>query len=137
MHIDSIHVDGGLRKSLDAPRAHRGVDDALAGRLKVLQETGRCCDDLPGLRAAAEAAGIEDALAEHAALADRSRLTAVALLARADELCNCEIQAALDLSHATVSHHMGILRDAGLVESQRAGKWVYYRLTDAGRTVAP
>lgn len=69
-----------------------------------------------------------DALRRVKSLADEQRLLAVALLKRRGELCACEIQAATGLSHATVSHHMGILRTAGLVAARRTGKWTYYRL---------
>ncbi len=62
------------------------------------------------------------------ALADEQRLTAVAVLRREGELCACEIQAALGLTHATVSHHMAVLSSAGIVSARRRGKWMYYRL---------
>src|SRR6202795_1633911 len=62
------------------------------------------------------------------ALADERRLIAVALLRRRGELCACELQAALRVTHATVSHHMHVLEEAGLVRSDRRGKWMYYRL---------
>jgi len=62
------------------------------------------------------------------ALADGRRLTALALLRRQPELCACEIQAALGVTHATVSHHMAVLTDAGWVRAERRGKWMYYRL---------
>lgn len=65
------------------------------------------------------------------ALADENRLLAVSLLKRRRELCACEIQAATGLTHATVSHHMSALVDAGLVRSRREGKWTYYRLADS------
>lgn len=68
------------------------------------------------------------ALARARALADEQRLTAVAILRREGELCACEIQAALGLTHATVSHHMSVLTDAGIVNARRRGKWMYYRL---------
>jgi len=67
-------------------------------------------------------------LARARALADEQRLTAVAILRREGELCGCEIQAALGLTHATVSHHMSVLTSAGLVNAVRRGKWMYYRL---------
>lgn len=75
------------------------------------------------------------ALARARALSDEQRLTAVAILRREGELCACEIQAALGLSHATISHHMSILTSAGVVTARRRGKWMYYRLkpeADAG-----
>jgi DNA-binding transcriptional ArsR family regulator len=49
-------------------------------------------------------------------------------LSGADELCVCDLTAAFDLSQPTISHHLKILRDAGLVESSRRGTWAYYRL---------
>ena len=67
-------------------------------------------------------------LARARALADEQRLTAVEILRREGELCACEIQAALGLTHATVSHHMSVLTSAGLVSARRRGKWMYYRL---------
>ena len=67
-------------------------------------------------------------LARAKALADEHRLLVLALLKRRPELCACEIQAATGLTHATVSHHMNVLRDAGLVRARKEGKWMYYRL---------
>ncbi|MHB1435159.1 MAG: ArsR/SmtB family transcription factor [Thermoplasmata archaeon] len=69
-----------------------------------------------------------DALARAKALSDEHRLLTVALLKRRAELCACEIQAATGLTHATVSHHMGLLLDAGIVHARKEGKWLYYRL---------
>jgi DNA-binding transcriptional ArsR family regulator len=63
-------------------------------------------------------------------LADESRYLTLELLRREKELCACEIQAALGVTHATVSHHMRALLEAGLVSAERRGKWVYYRLTE-------
>ncbi len=71
------------------------------------------------------------------ALADTNRLLAVTLLQRRDELCACEIQAATGLSHATVSHHMAVLADAGLVTERREGKWMFYRLAPGASVVSP
>ncbi len=61
-------------------------------------------------------------------LADGSRLRTLAALAEAGELCVCQIIELLDLSPATVSQHMSILQNAGLVESRKKGRWVYYRV---------
>ena len=43
-------------------------------------------------------------------------------------MCVCDLTAAFDLSQPTISHHLKILRDAGLVEAERRGTWAYYRL---------
>jgi ArsR family transcriptional regulator, arsenate/arsenite/antimonite-responsive transcriptional repressor len=70
-----------------------------------------------------------DALATRfKALADPTRVAIVNRLAAADEVCVCDFVAALDLAQPTVSHHLKVLRDAGLVESSRRGTWAFYRL---------
>jgi ArsR family transcriptional regulator len=75
---------------------------------------------------AREAAG--DLADRFRALADPTRVAIVNRLSGADELCVCDLTAAFDLSQPTISHHLKILRDAGLVESSRRGTWAYYRL---------
>jgi ArsR family transcriptional regulator, arsenate/arsenite/antimonite-responsive transcriptional repressor len=69
------------------------------------------------------------------ALADESRIRALMAL-RKGELCACQIIALLKLAPSTVSKHMSILKQAGLVESRRKGTWIYYRLSkiDAMKT---
>lgn len=63
------------------------------------------------------------------ALADETRLRILDLVASVgDDLCACEIEAFFDLSQPTISHHMRILREAGLVVATKRGQWVYYRL---------
>src|SRR5437016_13634763 len=66
--------------------------------------------------------------AQFKALADPTRIAIVNQLAAADEVCVCNLTAAFDLSQPTISHHLKILRDAGLVESTRRGTWAYYRV---------
>ncbi len=68
------------------------------------------------------------------ALGDPHRLRIVATLARAnDEVCVCDFTGALPLEQPTVSHHLRILREAGLIAGRRRGTWVYYRLADDAR----
>lgn len=68
------------------------------------------------------------------ALGDPTRLEMVGLLAaQKKELCVCELEAHFDLSQPTVSHHLRILREAGVVRSERRGTWVYYALEDGVR----
>jgi ArsR family transcriptional regulator len=66
------------------------------------------------------------------ALADPSRVAIVNRLAGAEEVCVCDFIGTLGLSQPTVSHHLKVLREAGLVEvARKRGTWVYYRLVPA------
>lgn len=60
------------------------------------------------------------------ALGDPVRLRMASMIAAQPELCVCEITPAFDLSSATISHHLKTLREAGLVDSERRGTYVYY-----------
>ena len=62
------------------------------------------------------------------ALADPARVAIVNRLAAADEVCVCDFVDSLGLAQPTVSHHLKVLRDAGVVESSRRGTWAFYRL---------
>ena len=64
------------------------------------------------------------------ALGDPHRLSILATLAdaRDDEVCVCDFTAGLPLNQPTVSHHLRILKEAGLVTCERRGTWVYYRI---------
>ena len=91
--------------------------------LPVLQPI--CCNsDAPPLPRKAAAALAET----FKALADPTRVAIVNRLSTAPEVCVCDLTAAFDLSQPTISHHLRVLRDAGLVESERQGTWAYYRL---------
>ncbi|MFY2860185.1 ArsR/SmtB family transcription factor [Mycobacterium sp. THU-M104] len=67
------------------------------------------------------------------ALGDPVRLRLVSLIAShpGGEACVCDISATIDLSQPTISHHLKVLRSAGLLASQRRGTWVYYRVIPA------
>ncbi len=68
------------------------------------------------------------------AVADPYRLTMLATLAVApEEVCVCDFTDALPLNQPTVSHHLRILREAGLVTCERRATWVYYRLASGAR----
>ncbi len=68
------------------------------------------------------------------ALGEPVRLRIVRLLA-GGELCACDLLANLEISQPTLSHHMKVLSDAGLVTGRREGLWVHYSL-DAGTVAA-
>ena len=63
------------------------------------------------------------------ALSDETRLRIVKLL-QARELCVCELIQVLDMSQPRISRHLSILKNAGLVNDRREGKWVHYSLTN-------
>ena len=65
------------------------------------------------------------------ALADPTRLAIVRELAGAPEVCACDFMSCCDVRQPTVSHHLKVLREAGVVESERRGTWIYYRLAPA------
>ena len=65
------------------------------------------------------------------ALADPTRLAIVRELAGAPEVCACDFSSCCDVRQPTVSHHLKVLREAGVVETERRGTWIYYRLAPA------
>ncbi|MFI7296700.1 ArsR/SmtB family transcription factor [Streptomyces sp. NPDC050121] len=95
--------------------------------LEVLGQDAGCC---PGL---ASAPMDEDQAAELAkvfkALGDPVRLRLLSMIAsrgEGGEVCVCELTPAFDLSQPTISHHLKLLRQAGLIDCERRGTWVYY-----------
>jgi ArsR family transcriptional regulator len=69
------------------------------------------------------------------ALADPHRLRMVSLLAAQppdEPLCVCDVEASFDLSQPTISHHLRVLREAGLVTVTKRGLWHYYTLVRSG-----
>jgi ArsR family transcriptional regulator, arsenate/arsenite/antimonite-responsive transcriptional repressor len=65
------------------------------------------------------------------ALGDPVRLRLLSLIACHDggEACVCELTEAFDLSAPTISHHLKVLRESGLIASERRGTWIYYRVS--------
>jgi ArsR family transcriptional regulator len=72
---------------------------------------------------------MNDLLFQCKALADRSRLRVFAQLTLGRELCACEVAELLGVSAPTVSRHMALLERSGLVQSEKRGRWVHYRLS--------
>src|SRR5260221_7541894 len=109
-----------------------------------MQAGGRTLELIPAARsqAVAEACAIplvrepigETAAAEMAqvlkALGDPVRLRLVSLIGahQGGEVCVCELTTGFDLTQPTISHHLRVLRQAGIIDSERRGTWVYYRL---------
>jgi len=98
---------------------------------KRMPSTGEaCCEVVPLVReplsaiAAVELAGMLKALSDPV----RLRLLSVVASHTGGEACVCDISVGIDVSQPTISHHLKVLRTAGLLESERRGSWVYYRV---------
>src|SRR5438046_959909 len=83
-----------------------------------------CCGLIdPGM----DAADAELVAARFKALADPTRVRMLNLLARNPELCVCDMQANFELGQPTISHHLSLLKKAGLVDCDVRGRWCFYR----------
>ncbi|HEY8472052.1 MAG TPA: metalloregulator ArsR/SmtB family transcription factor [Natronosporangium sp.] len=86
-----------------------------------------CCPPISERRIPAESAAV--LASAFKALGDPVRLQLMSMIASAPdgEICVCELTPAFPLSGPTISHHLKTLRQAGLVDAERRGTWVYYR----------
>jgi ArsR family transcriptional regulator, arsenate/arsenite/antimonite-responsive transcriptional repressor len=91
-------------------------------------DTAACCAPLTAEPLTMEQAGRVAPLLK--ALADPVRLRLLSLVASHEggEACICDLNAAFDLTQPTISHHMRVLHEAGLVDRDKRGVWVYYRV---------
>lgn len=64
------------------------------------------------------------------ALSDKTRLRIVRILLDYPEVCVCQFQNIFKVSQPKISFHLRILRDAGIIRSQKKGRWTYYQLGD-------
>ena len=89
-----------------------------------------CCSPVTGGALDADAA--EPLARMFKALGDPTRVRLLSLIAAGDggEACICDLIEPVGLSQPTVSHHMRLLVDAGLVSREQRGKWAYYRVVD-------
>ena len=117
------------------------IQTAQAGPLGVVADVGvadvgvavagtdaACC--APATRAPIEAAAAEKLARRLKALADPARLRLVSMVASHPdaEACVCDLTEPLELSQPTVSHHLKVLVEAGLLTRDKRGTWAYYRL---------
>ncbi|MGW4738516.1 ArsR/SmtB family transcription factor [Nocardia xishanensis] len=88
------------------------------------------CEATPRTRPPMTAETAVEFAAVFKALADPVRLRLLsAIAARADgEACVCDLSAGIDVTQPTISHHLKVLREAGLLTSERRASWVYYRV---------
>jgi ArsR family transcriptional regulator, arsenate/arsenite/antimonite-responsive transcriptional repressor len=100
----------------------------IRGVSKLLAKNGQCCapltDEPLSARDAADLAPL------FKALGDPVRLRLVSMIAchEGGEACVCELTDAFDLTAPTISHHLKVLRESGMVDTERRGTWIYYRV---------
>lgn len=94
-----------------------------------------CCEPL--LDAALSESEADDLAAAFKVLADPARLRLLSLIASAEpgEVCACDLVEPLGKSQPTVSHHLSVLTDAGLVTREKRGRWAWYRAVPERLTV--
>ena len=99
--------------------------------LLPLADAAACCPPLAQEPLTAEQAQQVAPLLK--ALADPVRLRLMSLVAShpGGEACVCDLTGAFDLSQPTISHHLKVLHDTGLVDREKRGVWVYYRARTA------
>ncbi|MFG3077186.1 ArsR/SmtB family transcription factor [Streptomyces sp. NPDC048225] len=100
-------------------------DEVALGRT---DEPGACCPGL--LTAPLDEDQAVDLAKVFKALGDPVRLRLLSIIASraGGEVCVCDLTPAFDLSQPTISHHLKLLRQAGLIDCERRGTWVYYWL---------
>lgn len=87
----------------------------------------RCCD--PQSRPTASFAQAERTATDFEILSHPVRLQLIDVLQRNEgRVCVCDLEAAVPVKQPTVSHHLRLLREAGLVEAEKVGIWAYYRI---------
>jgi ArsR family transcriptional regulator, arsenate/arsenite/antimonite-responsive transcriptional repressor len=90
-------------------------------------DVGECC--APLAREPLSQSGADELAPLFKALADPMRLRLLSLIAchEGGESCVCDLLDAFDVTAPSVSYHLKILREAGLISSERRGTWIYYR----------
>ncbi len=110
-------------------------DESVASKVMTMasQETDpeACCGGATNWIDSSRANALARRLA---AAADPIRLQVLSVIANAPggEVCACDFVEPLGKSQPTISHHLKVLSEAGIVEGDRRGRWIWYRLTPAG-----
>lgn len=102
--------------------------ESASGTLRRMEGEACCDGPFPATRRPDDAV-VDAELSSFKALANEKRLAIVHAL-REGELCACELETVLDAPQSTVASHLRKLRDAGIVNTRKDGKWTYYRIAD-------
>ena len=121
VNIDSGRLPYYALRMADTPTTTATIEIPLVDRLQA------CCTSLVG--EAIPQADAVIAASVFKALADPARVRLISMIAKAgpEGACVCDLNEALDLAQPTVSHHLKVLLEAGLVERERRASWAYYR----------
>ena len=130
---DACHIDGCQYRLMSM--SAKALPNATPARatlepLPVVDGLVACCTSLLDCCVSDEAATL--AARAFKALSDPARLRLFATVAASEtgEACVCDLVDTIDLSQPTVSHHLKVLTDAGLLERERRGSWAFYRVRD-------
>lgn len=99
----------------------------MSGSLEAGNENG-CCSCGQDGSSGRRYPGLEETARLFKALGDETRLAILRQLQGQGEVCACSFLACCELAQPTVSHHLKVLREAGLVKTEKRGLWVYYTL---------
>jgi ArsR family transcriptional regulator, arsenate/arsenite/antimonite-responsive transcriptional repressor len=113
------------------------MDTMTASRSARMRTSGpdeSCCGGEVSVVPSLDAAQTSTLADRLKALSDPTRLRMLDLLVQQPQtLCVCDITSQFDLHQPTISHHLRILREAGLIQGDKRGVWMYYGATDAGK----
>ncbi|MEV6769625.1 metalloregulator ArsR/SmtB family transcription factor [Nocardia sp. NPDC051030] len=101
--------------------------------LSLTDVTSPRCEVTPLVREPLTTAAAVELAGAFKALSDPVRLRLLSLVAShtGQEACVCDLSEGFDVGQPTISHHLKVLREAGLLSSERRGSWVYYRIEPA------
>ena len=94
--------------------------------IEVSERVLSCCSPISAQSLTARQA--DDLAQVFSALADAARLRILSIIASADEVCSCALEAPLGKSQPTISHHTRILAEAGLIMGERRGRWTWWQV---------
>jgi ArsR family transcriptional regulator len=100
----------------------------MTTQLKTQTPEPLCCpieDVAPG-----DGAQVTESAALFKALSDETRLRILKAISHMNEMCECNIVPVFGLSQPTISYHLKVLREAGLITSERRGQWVWHRVNE-------
>ncbi|RLC57326.1 MAG: transcriptional regulator [Chloroflexi bacterium] len=100
----------------------------MTSEIEVIEAPAKLC--CPVKVIAPDDEGIGETAAVFKALSDETRLRILKTVSHMTTLCECNLVPEFGLSQPTISYHLKVLREAGLITSERKGQWVYHRVNE-------